>query len=107
MNLKLLFYPHYIQFLLDLYLKDLNIMCNPKMEVVSHNLLVKLVKNEFGVGLVTKEFISEELNKTLFQVKVKANIPKRELGYAVKKDMIPSFTTKKFIDLITHTKEKM
>ena len=29
----------------------------PKMEIVSHGLLVNLVKNNFGAGLLTKEFV--------------------------------------------------
>ena len=70
------------------------------MEVVSHNLLTKLIEGNFGIGLVTKEFIKDKLNKSLFEIKVPNNIPKRQLGFAIKNDTIPSFTTKKFIDLL-------
>lgn len=89
---------------LDDYLKENNIMCNPKMEVVSHNLLVKLVEGNFGIGLVTKEFIQDKLNKSLFEIKISHNIPKRKLGYAIKNDTYPSFTTAKFIELLKNKK---
>lgn len=84
----------------DEFLKDNKLICNPKMEVVSHNLLIKLIESNFGIGLVTKEFINDKLNKTLYEIKIKENIPKRQLGYAIKNDIIPSFTTKKFIELL-------
>jgi len=84
----------------DSFLKDNNIICNPKMEVVSHNLLTKLIEGDFGIGLVTKEYIKDKLNKTLYKINVKQNIPKRKLGYAIKNDIYPSFTTKKFIELL-------
>lgn len=85
---------------LDNFLKDNNIICYPKMEVVSHNLLTKLVEGNFGIGLVTKEFIINKLDKTLFKINVNINIPKRKLGFVIKNDTYPSFTTKKFIELL-------
>ena len=87
----------------DDYLKEKDLACNPKMEVVSHNLLVKLVESNFGIGLVTKEFIKDKLNKTLFEIEINDYIPKRKLGYVIKKDTYPTFTTKKFIELIKDT----
>ena len=85
---------------LDDYLKENNIICIPKMEVVSHNLLTNLIENDFGIGLVTKEFIKDKLNKTIFEINIPNNIPKRKLGFAIKNDTYPSFTTKKFIELL-------
>ena len=85
----------------DNYLKNNNLICNPKMEVVSHNLLTKLVENNFGIGLVTKEYIKEKLNETLFEIKTNIKIPKRQLGFATKSEIYPNFTTKKFIEILT------
>ncbi len=84
----------------DDYLKENNFICNPKMEVVSHNLLTKLIEGNFGIGLVTKEFIKNKINKSLFEIKISERIPKRKLGFATKNDTYPSFTTKKFIELL-------
>lgn len=82
------------------FLKQNNLNCNIKMEVVSHGLLSSFVENGFGIGLLTKQFISDKLNKTLFEIKTNINVPKRELVYAIKKDSYPSFSTKKFIDIL-------
>ena len=70
------------------------------MEVVSHRLLSELVINGFGIGLVTKEFIKNELNKKLFELNTDLKIPIRKLGYAIKKDTYPTFSTLKFIELL-------
>ena len=82
------------------FIKENKLICNPKMEVVSHNLLLKLVENDFGVGLLTKQFIKDKLGKSLFEIKTNLNIPKRKLGYAIKSDSYPSFSTKKFIEIL-------
>ena len=70
------------------------------MEVVSHSLLTSLVENDFGIGLLTKEFISSKLNNTLFEIKTDIKIPTRKLVYATKSNSVPSFTTTKFIELL-------
>ena len=70
------------------------------MEVVSHNLLTKLIEGNFGIGLVTKEYVKDKLNKSLFEVDTKFKIPTRKLGYAIKDDVYPTFSTKKFIELL-------
>lgn len=84
----------------DDYLKEKKLICNPKMEVVSHNLLTKLIESNFGIGILTKEFIKDKINNTLYEIEISNQIPKRKLGYVIKNDTYPSFTTKKFIDLL-------
>lgn len=84
----------------DNYLKDNNLVCNPSMEVVSQKLLISLVENGFGIGLLTKDFILYKLNNSLFEIKTPLNIPKRKLGYIIKKNSVPNFATKKFIELL-------
>ena len=44
----------------DIFMGKKEINYVPKMEIVSHGLLVNLVKNNFGVGLLTKEFVENE-----------------------------------------------
>lgn len=84
----------------DEYMKNRNILYNPKMEVVSHNLLVKFVENEFGIGVATKEFIGDKLNVSLFEINTEYEIPARSLGFAIKNDVYPTFTTRKFIEIL-------
>lgn len=82
------------------YLKSQDLSCTPKMEVVSHSLLTSLVENGFGIGLLTKEFISTKLNNTLYEIKTNIQVPTRNLVYATKSNSLPSFTTTRFIELL-------
>ena len=84
----------------DKFIKDNKLDYNLKMEVVSHNLLAKLIESNFGIGVLTKEFIQDKLNNSLFEIKIKENIPVRKLGYIIKKGTYPTFTTKKLIELL-------
>ncbi len=82
------------------FLKSNNLECYPKMEVVSHGLLTKLTENGFGISLLTREFIKDRLNNTLFEIETSLRIPKRKLGYAIKVSNYPSFSTTKFIEIL-------
>lgn len=82
------------------FLKEKNLECTPKMEVVSHLLRRNLAQNDFGIALLTREFIKEELGKSLFEINVPIILPTRPLGYALKKNQLPSFATVKFIEIL-------
>lgn len=82
------------------FLKYNKLQCTPFMETVSHELLIKLTENGFGIALLTKEFINDRLNKTLFEIKTNKSIPPRELGYAIKKNSIPTFAATEFIKIL-------
>ena len=70
------------------------------MEVVSHSLLTNLTINGFGNSLLTKEYISDLLNKDLFEIKTNIKIPSRKLGIITKKEYYPTFATQKFIEIL-------
>ena len=93
-------YPSETRKNFDNYVKEKNLNPNIYMEIVSHNLLVKFAKNGLGIALVTKEFIKSDLNKELYIIDNNYKIPKRDLGYIVKKNSIPSFATEEFIKLL-------
>ena len=82
------------------FLVNNNLECSPKMEVVSHGLLTKLAEDNFGIALLTKEFIKDKLGKTLYEIKIDTKISKRKLGFAIKKNSIPTFTATKFIEIL-------
>ena len=88
----------------DKYVESNNIDFDCKMEIVSHRLLINFIENGFGVGLVTKEFVKEKLGKSLYEVDTKYVVPTRKLSYAIKDDVYPTFTTKKFIELLKESK---
>lgn len=105
-NILLQKYPSVTRNNFNEFLNFNKLVCNPKMEVVSHGLLTELTENNFGIALLTKEFIKDKLNKTLYEIKIDKKIPKRKLGYAVKKNSIPSFTATKFIELLISDKNQ-
>lgn len=85
---------------LDNYLKDNNVQLVPKTEIVSYNLIMDFVKSGFGIGYATKEFIKEDLNKTLFEIKVEPKVPKRYIGIVTLNKTIPNYSVRKLIALI-------
>jgi DNA-binding transcriptional LysR family regulator len=89
----------------DNYIKNNNINPNIYMEIVSHNLLVKYTIEGFGISLVTKDYIKEYLNKELFEIKTDIKLPKRNIGYSIKNNSIPSFATKEFINILNNKKQ--
>lgn len=87
---------------LNKYLKDNNVDLKPKLEVVSYNLIVDLIKAGFGIGYATKEFIKSELEKKeLYEIKVEPSIPKRYIGIATIDKKTPNYSVKKLIEMIT------
>ncbi len=87
---------------LNKYLKDNNVDLKPKLEVVSYNLIVDLIKAGFGIGYATKEFISDELeNKSLYEIKVTPSIPKRTIVVATINKKVPNYSAKKLLEMMT------
>lgn len=91
---------------LNNFLASKNINIEPKYEVVSFNLVKDMTKIGLGIGYLTKEFIASEIkNKELFPIKIKPNIPPRQIGLVTLKKNIPSFAARSFINLILNTKK--
>ena len=70
------------------------------MEVVSHRLVTELVKAGMGIGVVTEEYVKNELGKNLFIVNHDVCLPKRKLGYTLVENSVPTYRVKAFINLI-------
>lgn len=82
------------------FIKQNNIQFTPFMEVVSHRLVTELTKTGMGIGVVTYQYVKEELDKTLYKVDVDVELPKRKLGYTLMKNSVPSYRVKAFINLL-------
>lgn len=55
-----------------------------------------------NLGFTTKSYIEDSLkNKELFELNIKEKIPEKYIGIALSKNHIPSFSTKKLIEIIT------
>lgn len=102
-NYPLLFQklPSNTRMYLDNYLKNNNVNLKPKLEVVSYNLIMDLVKAGFGIGYATKEFIKEDLkSKSLYEIEVNPKVPKRFIGLVTIDKKTPNYSVKKLIELI-------
>ena len=92
---------------LNKYLKDNNIILKPKLEVISYNLIVDLIKAGFGIGYATKEFIKDELeSKTLYEIKITPSIPKRTIAIVTMNKKESNYSVKKIIEMINKKNNK-
>ena len=97
--------PSNTRLFLNNYLKSNNIDIIPKYDVVSFNLVKDMTKMNLGIGYITREFAIKELESgELFEIDYTPKIPSRNIGIATLSNTIPSFTTKKFIDIILKEK---
>lgn len=88
---------------LDNFLKEKNITLKPNIELASYSLVTEFCKAGFGIGYAVKEFIQKDLNEgKIFSLKIKENIPERYIGFAISNKHLPSFSTKKLIEIITN-----
>lgn len=101
-NYPLLFQksPSNTRAFLNNYLNENKIKLTPKTEIVSYNLIMDFVKSGFGIGYATREFVKDDLNKTLFEIKVTPKIPPRYIGVATLNKTIPNYSVKKLVDLM-------
>lgn len=89
---------------LDNFLRSKNIEITPKYDVVSFNLVKDMTKIGLGIGYLTKEFISNEIeNKELYPIELNPPIPPRFIGLVTLKKNIPSFASRSFINIILST----
>lgn len=87
---------------LDNFCSKNGVVLKPNIDIASYSLVVEFTKIGLGIGYATKEYIQSELkNKELFELKTIPSIPQREIGVAYLKNMIPNFSSKKLIEIIT------
>ena len=74
---------------------------NHIMEVASASLLIEFVKIGYGIGVVTKEYVLEELKrKEIFELNVSPKISKRKFGIITLKENYLSHASQKFYDFL-------
>lgn len=88
--------------LMEEYFKRNQVKVQSIMNIASSNLLIDFVKIGYGIGVVTKQYVKEELEaKELFEVKVNPPFKKRHFGIIKLKNTIISSSAKAMINLIT------
>lgn len=86
---------------LDYYLSKSGITLEPEMSLASFTLVKDFTRIGFGIGYSTKEYIEEDLNnEDLYILDVTPQVTARKIGLAYSKKNLPSFCTKKLIDII-------
>lgn len=86
---------------IDIYAAKYGVTFQPDMELAGFSLVTEFTKIGFGIGHSTVEFIEDELNNNkLYMLNVEPNIPKRNVGFAYSKKNLPSFCTRKLIEII-------
>lgn len=73
----------------------------PELEMTGHSAMVEFVKMGFGIGCVVRNFIEDELKKSIvYEIKTIEEIPPRKLGIITLKDVQLSTAAMKFIDYL-------
>ena len=86
---------------LDNVMSKNNVVLKPNIELASYSLVVQFTKIGFGIGYVTLEYISKELeNDELFILDLEEKIPSRFVGIGLSKNNVPSFSTKKLLEIV-------
>ena len=93
----------YGRFFLDDYCEKHNIHLNAKFELASYSLVSEFIKSGIGIGLLTREFIKEELeNNTLFELNTNFNLENRSIGIIYLKSKTLNRCSKEFIKLLNN-----
>ena len=94
------------RYFLDEFCLSNNINLVPEMELASYSLVTHFTKIGLGIGLVTKDFIKEELKKgDLFELNTVPKLNKRYIGITYPKNKALSCSMKIFLQLLDNKKE--
>lgn len=86
---------------LDNYGKENGVSFSPDMMISGFSLIVEFVRIGFGVGYTTEEYIQDELReRKVYKLNVVPELPSRGIGLCYSKRNVPSFCTKKLIEII-------
>jgi len=73
----------------------------PELEMTGHSAMVEFVKMGFGIGCVVRNFIEDELKRSiLYEIEIIEEIPSRKVGIITLKDVQLSTAAMKFIDYL-------
>ncbi len=100
-------YPSTSREALDRFCQENNFELTTKMEIGSASLLEEFVKIGLGIGLVTKEYVQNDLNGSdLFEIKTVPQLKEKKFGIILLKGSMHSFGTNELIKLLLETKNR-
>ncbi|MHA0856941.1 LysR family transcriptional regulator [Paenibacillus sp. CMAA1364] len=83
------------------YMMSQGVVVSPEFELGSFDLLLEFAKINLGIACVTREFSQDYLNSgLLYEVKLKKEIPKRNIGVCFLKSVRLSPAATKFVEMI-------
>ena len=97
------------RYFLDDFCNKENIVLTPKYELASYSLVNEFIEQGIGIGLVTKEFVSDKLNMgTLFEIKTTPSICsyQRHIGIMYLKNKNFNHCSREFLKLLDYNIEK-
>ena len=90
------------RYFIDNLCTKLGINLTPKFELASYSLVTEFIKSGIGIGLVTKEFIEQELNNgSLFEIKTTPVIENRHIGVMYLKNKSLNHCSKIFLESLS------
>lgn len=92
---------------LDMYGEENGVIFQPSMLISGFSLVVEFTRIGFGIGYTTEDYIKNELaDKKVYKLDVIPKIPKRGIGLCYSNRNVPSFCTKKLIEIILDDKKE-
>lgn len=89
------------RYFLDNLCTKLGINLIPKFELASYSLVTEFIKSGIGIGLVTKEFVENELKEgSLFEIKTNPIINNRHIGVIYLKNKTLNRCSKELLKLL-------
>lgn len=86
---------------LDDFLNKNDVYAEPEMSLASYGLVEDMTKIGYGIGYLVENFIKDDLKSgKLIKINTTPAVPPRFIGLMQKKDSIPSFASKKLIDML-------
>ena len=85
----------------DRFIESKGVRLKPQIELGSLELVADFARIGYGIGLVTREFVKQDLeNGELFEVPLVEKLPIRDIGLITLKDTNMSFAASKFVELL-------
>lgn len=86
---------------IDTYLKREQIILSQSLEISTMDLLIEFAKIDMGIACVIENFIEKELtDHMLIKLPLATQIPKRNIGFAMKKQANPTIPIQKFYTML-------
>lgn len=92
------------RYYLDKFCSSNHITLIPEIEIASFSLVTEFTKIGLGIGFITKEYLDQELDDNLFEIKTSPELPPRSIGMICLKNKSLSCSSKNFLKLLNQQK---